>query len=309
MLDNVSLNQLRAFVAVHQAGSFTQAARHLGRAQSAVSHAIAALEDALGVALFERDMHKPRLTDAGRSLLADAHAIIGRTEEMKTRAKSIQQLDATVLSLAVDAFFPTSWLLPALQALQASKPQLLIKLFAATLTSGESLLLDGTCGVALVTAASPAADRDRIERRYLCEGKLVTVCAPSHPLALLEGELGDTEFERHTQLVVSDFSEKMGGFSQGVRGERNWYVGDLATKHDFLVAGLGWGSMPADRVAVDLAQGRLVTLSSLSSGGRLAPLVFATSMLRGRALTGPERDLLDHIRRMATASGRRKLTR
>ena len=54
MLDGVTINQLRTFVAVCDEGSFSGAARHLRRAQSAVSHAVAALEDALRVELFER---------------------------------------------------------------------------------------------------------------------------------------------------------------------------------------------------------------------------------------------------------------
>jgi len=44
MLDNVTINQLRAFVAVCDQGSFSGAARELNRAQSAISHAIKALE-------------------------------------------------------------------------------------------------------------------------------------------------------------------------------------------------------------------------------------------------------------------------
>lgn len=54
MLDSVTINQLRTFVAVCEEGSFSGAAKKLLRAQSAVSHAIAALEQALDVALFER---------------------------------------------------------------------------------------------------------------------------------------------------------------------------------------------------------------------------------------------------------------
>src|ERR1700722_14746389 len=89
MLDNVTINQLRAFVAVCDQGSFSGAARELNRAQSAISHAIKALESAFDVELFERNTRKATLTAAGRSLVPDARAVISRTEEMKTRAVSI----------------------------------------------------------------------------------------------------------------------------------------------------------------------------------------------------------------------------
>jgi len=51
MIDSVTINQLRAFVAVCNEGSFSGAARELNRAQSAISHAITALESALRVEL------------------------------------------------------------------------------------------------------------------------------------------------------------------------------------------------------------------------------------------------------------------
>ena len=106
MLDNVTINQLRAFVAVCDQGSFSGAARKLNRAQSAISHAIKALESAFDVQLFERNTRKATLTAAGRSLLPDARAVISRTEEMKTRAVSIAEAGVPHVSIAVDTYFP-----------------------------------------------------------------------------------------------------------------------------------------------------------------------------------------------------------
>ena len=62
MLDALTLDQLRTFATVADAGSFRAAAAKLGRVQSAVSHAIANLEAQLGVALFDRSARRPVLT-------------------------------------------------------------------------------------------------------------------------------------------------------------------------------------------------------------------------------------------------------
>ena len=70
-------------------GSFSGAARKLGRAQSAISHAVKALESAFDVELFERNTRKAQLSAAGRSLLPDARAVISRLEEMQNRAGAI----------------------------------------------------------------------------------------------------------------------------------------------------------------------------------------------------------------------------
>src|SRR3984885_12918188 len=133
MLDNVTINQLRAFVAVCDQGSFSGAARQLNRAQSAISHAIKALESAFDVQLFERNTRKATLTAAGRSLLPDARAVISRTEEMKTRAVSIAEAGVPQVSIAVDTYFPRAHLIECLRSLQADFPTVAINLSMTTM--------------------------------------------------------------------------------------------------------------------------------------------------------------------------------
>ncbi len=58
MLDALTLDQMRIFVTVAEAGSFRAAATRLARAQSAISHAIANLEVQLGLSLFDRSGHR-----------------------------------------------------------------------------------------------------------------------------------------------------------------------------------------------------------------------------------------------------------
>lgn len=69
MIDALTLGQLRTFVAIAEAGGFRAGAARLRRAQSAVSHAVASLEQELGIALFDRDGRRPVLTPAGTALL------------------------------------------------------------------------------------------------------------------------------------------------------------------------------------------------------------------------------------------------
>src|SRR5690606_8448518 len=75
MLDAVTLDQLRTFIAAAEEGSFSAAGRALRRAQSVVSQTLANLELQLGVRLFDRSGRYPRLTDAGRLLLVEARAV------------------------------------------------------------------------------------------------------------------------------------------------------------------------------------------------------------------------------------------
>jgi DNA-binding transcriptional LysR family regulator len=283
MLDNVTINQLRAFVAVCDQGSFSGAARKLKRAQSAISHAIKALESAFDVELFERNTRKAQLTAAGHSLLPDARAVISRTEEMKNRASSIAKAGAPQLSIAIDAYFPRAHLINCLMTLQAEFGTAVIDLRITTMQGGEKLVLEGVCALAVTIENVPEVDPDAMERHWLCEADMVTVCAPSHPLASMLKPIPKDEFARHVQVVVTDNQPEAEKTQQGVAGKRQWLVNDLGAKRDLLKAGLGWGHLPRHLVGDDLKNGQLVELERRA--WHLGSLTFMVSQRRGHDLS------------------------
>ncbi|WP_412180512.1 helix-turn-helix domain-containing protein, partial [Variovorax paradoxus] len=71
-----TVDQLRQFVTTADCGSFSAAARRLGKAQSAVSTAIGLLEADLGVALFDRSRRNAQLSEAGQVLLLEARELL-----------------------------------------------------------------------------------------------------------------------------------------------------------------------------------------------------------------------------------------
>lgn len=293
MLDSVTINQLRAFVAVADAGSFSGAARELRRAQSAISHAIGALESALRVELFERNTRKAELSAAGRGLLPDARAVIARTEEMKNRAGSIAKVGAPQISMAVDVYFPRARLIDALRTLQAEIPTAAINLRMTTMQGGEELVIEGVCALAVTIADVPEVNPSAIERHWLCETDMVTVCAPSHPLASAPSPVSLQDFGRHIQLVVTDNQPTAEKTQMAVAGKRQWLLNDLSAKHDFLKAGLGWGHMPAHLVADDLAQRVLVEVKRRA--WHLHALTFMVSRRRGDDASRYETRLVELI--------------
>lgn len=314
MLDNVTINQLRAFVAVCDEGSFSGAARELRRAQSAISHAINALERAFDVMLFERNTRKATLTAAGRSLLPDARGVISRTEEMKMRAVAIAEAGVPQVSIAVDTYFPRAHLIECLRTVQADFPTVAINLRMTTMQGGERLVLDGTCALAVTIMDVPELSPGTMERQHLCDAQMVTVCAPSHPLAAIAGSIPREEFGRHIQLVVTDNQPDAEKTQQGGASERQWWVNDLGAKHDLLRGGLCWGHMPRHMVADDLASGTLVELRRRA--WHMRALTFMVSQRRGYSFSGcetrlvellanPQRLVKDASRRAVSGKGRK----
>lgn len=78
----MSIRQCRAILAIADHGSFASAARALNLAQSAVSMQVTSFEESLGVALFDRAFRPPRLTDAGRAVVARARRIVVEHDAM-----------------------------------------------------------------------------------------------------------------------------------------------------------------------------------------------------------------------------------
>jgi len=86
----MELYQLRSFAAVAELGHLTRAAERLHVSQPAVSAQIKALEDELGVTLFERVSSGMVLTSAGRKLLPAAEKVLDAAQALRSRARSIQ---------------------------------------------------------------------------------------------------------------------------------------------------------------------------------------------------------------------------
>lgn len=85
----LSLRQLEAFCAVAMTGGVSSAARRLSRTQSAISAAIAELQDTIGTALFERAGRGLRPTDAARRLLPRALEVVERAAELPAIAAGV----------------------------------------------------------------------------------------------------------------------------------------------------------------------------------------------------------------------------
>ena len=112
----MTFTQLEIFALVAELRGFTAAAAKLGISQSAVSHALKALERELGVDLIVRHQSNIEVTDIGRQLLLRAREILGLSEAMRQEIAAARGLSSG--SLRIGSFGPTSSLklLPAILA-------------------------------------------------------------------------------------------------------------------------------------------------------------------------------------------------
>ena len=179
MLDGVSFDQLRCFIAAAEEGSFSAAGRRLHRAQSAISQTIANLESQIGVVLFERAGRYPVLTDAGRLLLADARAVAYTLNALKARAKGMASGVEPELSVAIDVMFPMSVLTRAAASFGERFPGTPLRLYVEALGGVAKAVLDGQCRLG-VMGTLPVSVPELVNERLLGV-EIVFVAAPAHP--------------------------------------------------------------------------------------------------------------------------------
>lgn len=255
MLEGITLDQLRVFVAVVEAGSFSAAARRLRRVQSAVSQAIANLEGQLGLKLWDRSRRVPVLTDQGKAVLSAARRVLTETESLFEVATTFSGGLEPRIGIAVDAIFPVGALVEACRSFQRAFPAVHLTVLTETLSAVTARVLDGTCDLGI---AGPAAGAGALERQHLGRVLMIPVCAPGHPLAEVRGKIPARRAAEHVQIVLAE--RDTASPDQGVLSPQTWRIADLATKHQLLLAGLGFGNMPEHVVREDLARGRLLRL-------------------------------------------------
>ena len=259
MQANPTLDQLQVFLAVADAGSFSAASRSLNRAQSVISYTIANLEAQLEVTLFDRNgSRQPKLTDAGKAMLPDARRIVADLEVMRARAKGMKGGLEAEVSIAISVMVPSEVVVDVLRRFRATYPSVSLRLEVGELGSVMGLVANGSAQIGVGGAVARPADTLTVEK--IGNSFMAPVAAADHPLAALNRPLTLADVRDEIQLVVTDSSDLTKGRDFNVLSYRTWRVSDVATKHQLIRGGLGWGGLPVPLIRDDLASGALVRL-------------------------------------------------
>ena len=258
MLEGVTLDQLRTFIAAVDEGSFSAAGRKLRRAQSVVSQTLANLEAQLGIKLFDRSERYPKLTEEGRSLLPDARSVADNMDEFKARARAMREGLEPELAVAMDVMYPMEAVTRAATHSRKAYPHTPLRLYVEALGAVIKPVLDRNCSIGIV--GSLPVIPDELQAEPLLDLPFVTVVSPGHPLAGKRGAVSASAVAKQVQLVLTDRSALTSGRDFGVLSPLTWRLADLGAKHAFLRAGLGWGHMPLHMVQADLDSRALVKI-------------------------------------------------
>jgi DNA-binding transcriptional LysR family regulator len=293
VIGSLSLDQLRVLVAIADTGSFSATGRRLGRAQSAISQAVAGLEATQGVLLFDRGGHRPKLTEIGRLLVEQARIVLASAARFEAVAANTRAGLEPELALAIDPLVPSAPLIESLRAMRHVFPELPVSFSTEGLGGAERRLRQG--GAALAICLLLPAPADDIAAIPLLGVKLAPVVAPGHPLALLGRPATRADLEPHVQLVLSDPVNTTGP-AYGLVSARLWRFVDLQRRLDMLLVGFGWCRMPEHLISQHLSDGRLVLLTLDDDLAPPSDLIIYAASMRDRPLGRAGRWLLDDLK-------------
>ena len=235
---NPSTDALRVFSEAANAGSFSAAARALGRSQSSVSTTIANLEIDLGVALFDRRTRKPGLTEAGRALLAHAQEVLAAAQRLDRAARALAAGTEARLSVALSDTYQSDPFEAALGRLDALFPDLELECLIAECDDVVELVQQGRVQLGVVEAQPryPAGLQAQTLARPMELGLFVAV---THPLARAKS-VDAQLLERHRPLRLTTVVNPAGREAAG----RCWSAPSYLMLMELAQLGFGWAGLP-----------------------------------------------------------------
>lgn len=184
----MTLEQLRIFVAVAEREHVTQAAHDLHLTQSAVSAAITALEGRYAIKLFDRIGRRIALTDAGRTFLEEARAILMRAADGEAVLSDLAGFRRGELAIAASQTIGTYWIPRVIQVFTTTHPGIRVTLELGNTEFVASRLRDGA---ALIGFVEGPVDEPSLAVGRLFDDELMLVTAPADPWLATGGSMAD----------------------------------------------------------------------------------------------------------------------
>ena len=257
----MELRDLRTFVTVASLLSFNQAGKALNAAQSTISVRIKALEEELGVRLFDRLGRRVLLTEAGERLLAYGRRLVDLEEEARAEV-SDEASGRAAISLRIPETLCVWRLGGVLRRFRERRPGARVRLFPCAFDGLTKDLRRGATDMAFVLA-NEVLSRD-MRAEFLGVEELVLVAAPGHPLA--GGEAVGPEELAGQPLLLSTADCSYRRILEGILAQAGGNpqpaveCGSVEAVKRYAAAGLGITILPLTAARRELAAGTLAAL-------------------------------------------------
>ncbi|HIF9445416.1 LysR family transcriptional regulator [Photobacterium damselae] len=253
---NWTIDQLIAFVSAVETGSFSAAARRLGKAQSRVSTAIAHLEADLGIELFDRSGRLPILTETGQQLYEDAKGILQQCERLQAKAGHATQGQEIALTIAIDEAVPVVTFEDFFTQLASQFPDLKLTIINGSQDDIALWVDEGRADVGMMFYLNELPSR--LEFTLINDFKQTLVVAKEHPLAMYPIPTIE-QLNQYRQLVIRD---RIGNRSETPISSRHWHIDSYYHITALVLRNIGWALIPEHVARAEWYIDDLVELST-----------------------------------------------
>ncbi|MGF1721945.1 LysR family transcriptional regulator [Vibrio kyushuensis] len=251
--------QLKAFIAVVEQGSFRKAAKAIFKTQAAVSSSVKNLEEQYGVTLFNRDEYRPTLTQAGEAFFHHAKLTMGHFNQLDNIGKQLSMGIEPKFTIVVSIAFHLPPLLTKLKPIIDSFPSTQFKIYTESLNGVVERIDREEADLAFGPEIGLNIEHERLP---VAKAVMINVAAPDYFPSALNDVISLRDVAQHDQIVTRDSAQYKNKASFHTTDDRAaWSVNDFTTKKDLILAGLGWGGLPEYLIKDDIAQGCLIPIN------------------------------------------------
>lgn len=282
-----TLRQLQFFVAAAEAGSVTGAARALSISQSSVTEAIRALEDDLGVTVFERQPKGLVITHRGSVFLRHARQILADVATARTAFRDDPEQVRGRLTLGVTSLVAGYVLSDILQRFRRAFPLIDLNVIEDSGEYLQHLLIGGELDVAVLLTSS-VRDRMALHVETLLVSPYRLWLPLGHPLALQESiGLEDLAGTPMIQLMVDEIEESMRRLTAAlpVKPEIAFRTRSVEAVRSLVATGAGLAVLPGLVYRPWSLEGDRIEIRDVS--GDLPSVQVGLAWRRGAPLSGP----------------------
>jgi len=233
---------LTAFAEAATLGSFSAAARKLGKSQSTVSSAIANLEIDLGITLFDRSSRKPALTEHGRVMLGKVQEILAASDRLDRAAGQLGGGMEPKLSVVWSDTYQSDRFEEMLLAFEQRFPDLEFECLIAEHGDLVSLVQTGRAHIGVV-AAQNAYPPDVGSATIAEQSEITLFVATAHPLAGMK-DITPEVLANFRELRLDTYIEGERGAQGSPQSRRAWSAPSYLMLMEMAVLGFGWAAIP-----------------------------------------------------------------
>ncbi|AOA58000.1 HTH-type transcriptional regulator AceR [Acinetobacter larvae] len=238
---NINQEQLIIFKTVMETGSFSAAARKLGKVPSAISMSIANLEIDLHLTLFERQGREPRPTPQARTLYHKTEQLLIEMKQWRQHANALSAgLESELNIVVVSELSHSNWT-DFLPVLAEQFPELQVNTFFAPQEDALKLLMNESVQLAFMFEREQLASSEQFVE--VNKETLIAVAAKNSALAQYD-QVSYEQILQSRQIVVASRDRQLK--PELLFSKQNWRTDNHYTAGAMILRGLGWGVLPLD---------------------------------------------------------------